>query len=58
MIVTADVVVVPVLGHTRSDITIGAAAGTESRLHEPRCVVHLLSPSIPAAPSPITQGES
>ncbi len=54
----AAAAVVPVLGHTRSNITIGAAAGTETRLHVPRCVVHILSPSIPAAPSPITQGES
>ena len=57
MIVTAAVVV-PVPAHTRSDLTIGAAAGTETRLHEPRHVVHILSPSIPAALSPITQGES
>ena len=57
MIVTAAAVV-PVLGRTRSNITIGAAAGTETGLHEPRCVVHILSPSIPAALSPITQGES
>ena len=57
MIVTAAVVV-PVPGRTRSDLTIGAAAGSETRLHEPRCLFHLLSPSIPAALSPITQGES
>ena len=57
MIVTAAVVV-PVPGRTRSDLTIGAAAGSETRLHEPRCLVHILSPSIPEALSPITQGES